>query len=602
MMKRPKPRGSMLLALLLALILPILAACGGQAAAPGASTQASPAAQPTSAAQAPAEQATSAPQADAPTAAPAAPAATAGTPATGGVLRISETTWPDSLDPQTASFSNEISVVELNYEGLTKLDKDLKTMPGAADTWEYNADATEITFHLRDGLKYSDGSPVTAQAFVNAAYRTLDPTAPGDYQSLISMIKGADAIIGTEVPTDEAKLPDLKKALGVTAVDDQTVKFTLSKPTPYFHTLASLWVLYPVKQDLIDQGGENWSLDPANQIGNGPFQISSIDQGSNTIEFKANENYWGGRPKLDGVQIKFIDDLSVAFQAYKNNEIDVFAPDPSDVPSIRADAVLGPEYHEYPGACTSAVEFNLTKAPFDNQKVREAFAYGFDREAYVRDARQGTSVETLTWIPPGFPGNDTAESRFKYDPDKAKALLAEAGFANGQGLPELKFTYASGNPGTQSRAEYLIQMYQKSMGITVQADPIEPTTLTNMTKSIDTTPAMRIGGWCADYPDPQNWLSVYWHSSQEFARNVGYKNEQVDKLLDEADVTLDEAKRADLYSQAQKIVVGDVAHVMAYNNKNWYLVKPYVKGLDFTPQDSNFPGEKTALINAVLEK
>jgi len=514
-MKRHNHGSRLIVALLLALILPILAACGG--AQPASNTPAdtqAPAASAPQATQAPAgAAATTAPAAGAP--ATAAPEA-APTTGAGGSLRgaASAGTWPDTLAPQKTSFSNEIAVLLMNYEGLTRFDKDLKTVPAAAEKWEYNQDATQITFHLRDGLKYSDGSPLTAQDFVNAVYRTLDPHSPGDYQTSLGMIKGADAIINTAIPTDEAKLAGLDKALGVKATDDKTLVFDLTQPTPYFHTLAGIWVMFPAKQDLIDKGGEQWYEDAANQVGNGPFQITKIDKASNLIEFKANENYWNGRPKLDTVQYTYIQDLSVALQAYKNNEVDIIIPDPNDVATVKSDPVLGPEFKEYAGGCTYALSFNLTKPPFDNPKVREAFAYGYDRESVIRDAYKDTEVKTLTWIPPGYPGYNKDAKDFEFDPAKAKQLLAEAGYPNGQGLPELKYTYGSNNPANQPRAEYIIQMFQKSLGVTITPDPVENTTLTSMRKDVNTYPQMTRAGWCADYPDPQDWLSVVWQSNQ----------------------------------------------------------------------------------------
>ncbi|MFN8570294.1 MAG: peptide ABC transporter substrate-binding protein [Kouleothrix sp.] len=587
------------LGLALALLLPILAACGGQPSTGGNTTAATAAA----------------PSGDtAPTAAPAATAEPAPTVAAseatsapastgdGNTLRIADFTWPDTLAPQKASFANEIAILQQTYEGLTRYDKDLKTVPAAAEKWQYNADATQVTFTLRDGLKYSDGSPLVAQDFVNAVYRVLDPHAPGDYQTLLFMIKGAEDIINTEVPTDEAKLPDRFKALGVKATDDKTISFDLTQPTPYFHTLTATWVMYPAKQDLIDKGGETWYEDVANQVGNGPWKMVTMDKSANTIEFVANENYWAGRPKVDRLQVKYIDDLAVALQAYKNNEIDIVAPDPNDVPSLKADPVLSKEYSEYAGACTNTVSFNLTKPPFDNKKVREAFAYGFDRAGYDRDALKDTEVPTLTWIPPGYPGYDQAEQRYSYDPAKAKQLLAEAGFPNGAGLPELKWSYNSNNPANQARIEYIIQMYQKSLGVTIIPDPVEGTTLTNLRKSNETYPQITTSGWCADYPDQQNWLSVYWQSSTNFAKNTAYKNAEVDKLLAQADIDTDPARRAQLYDQAQKLVVGDLGEIMRGVTKNTYLIKPYVKGLDFTPQDSDWPGQITGMTNVTITK
>ncbi len=604
-MHRSNARRNLALAPLLALLIPILAACGSQAA-PGAANPAPATAAPAAtAALAPAGGESATASAPEPTGAPAATNPPDQQPSAGNILRANLVTWPDTMDPQDASVANEIGVLSLAYEGLTRLDKDLNTVPAAAQKWEYSPDATEITFQLRDGLKYSDGSPLTAQDFVNAIARSLDPRGTvGDYQSTFFMIKGADAILNTAVPTDEAKLPDLVKQLGVTAPDDKTVKFELTQPTPYFHTLASLWVAYPAKQDLVEKGGDTWYEDPANQVGNGPFKITTIDQSQNLIELQANENYWAGRPKLDTVRLMFIGDLGVAIQAYKNNEIDITVPDPNDVPTIKGDPVLSKEYIDPLGSCTESFELNNTKPPFDNKLVRQAFNIGFDRDSFVRDALKGTSAKTVTWIPPGYPGYDGDDKRLDFNPDKAKQLLAQAGYANGQGMPEVKISYNSNNPATQTRVEYLIQIYQKSLGITLGLDPVEGKTLNNLRKDVNTAPQFVYGGgWCADYPDPQDWLSIFWESSSQFAKNIGYTNPEVDKLIHQADVEVDQAKRLDLYKQAQRLVVDDAPYIIRSTSKATFLVKPYVKGLEITPQDSNtYPGMTTGLLNVTIEK
>lgn len=596
--------------LLVALILPILAACGSTTttptasapASPAASTAASPAASPS---ESPAESPAASPDASPAESASPAASPSGSTGSTGGdnVLRIGLTTWPDTLDPQKASFSQELASLGLIYEGLTGLSKDLETVPAAAEKWEYNSDATVVTFTLRADLKYSDGSPVTAEDFAKAVYRTLDPNLPGDYQTSISMIQGADDIINTEVPTGTDTLQSKFEALGVKAVDERTLVFSLTQPTPYFHTLASLWVMYPAKDDLVKAGGDQWYENPENHIGNGPWKVTTIDRGNNLIAYEPNENYWQGRPKLDGVELRFIDDLAVALQAYKNGEVDMVEPDPNDAPTLRTDPQLSQEFQEYPGSCTFVLAFNLTKEPFGNQKVREAFAYAFDRETFVRDALQDTEVPTLTWIPPGYPGFKEGETRFGFDMEKAKAALAEAGFPEGQGLPEIRVSYPSNNPATQARVEYIIQMLQTNLGVTLVPEPVESTTLTNLRKDVSTYPQMLYrGGWCADYPDPQNWLSVYWQSRSNFARNIGYKNDELDALLDKADVETDPDTRFELYQQAQDMVVADQGEIMLSNNKNTYLVKPYVKNVDFTPQDSAFPGQETGLLNVTIER
>lgn len=596
----PKRKGSTFVAisLLLALLLPILVACAASApAAPvPVATAAAPTMMPSMTARAPT---TSTP---APTNAPA-PATHVAAAAAATILRIGTNfvtgSWPPTLDPQKSG-GMEIMVERLNYEGLTRLDKNLETVPAAAERWEYDQNATAITFHLRDGLTYSDGSPLTARDFANATRRALDPHSPGYYQTALRMIAGAEAIINTAVPTDEDKLPDLNKQLGVQVRDDRTITFTFVQPTPYFHTLASLWVLYPVKQALVDKGGETWYEDPANLIGNGPFQLTRIDKAVNLIELKANNRYWQGRPKLDGLQLKFIPDPSVALQAYKSGEVDIITPDANDIPAITADPALKQEYVEHPGSCTFYVGFNLTKAPFDNLKVRQAFAYAFDRDAYIRDALKGTGVKTLSWIPQGYPGFDAGEQRYAFDIAKARELLAAAGFPEGNGLPEIKYAYPSGNPSEQGRAEYLAQMYRNNLGAAIVPDPIEDATLYNLELDAKTFPQMTGGGsslWCADFPDPQNWLSNLWRSRASFARGAGYANPSFDRIIDAADSATNQAKRLELYAQAQQMLIGDVPIVTYMNNKNGYLIKPYVKGIVLTAQDIS-PGDITGFLEA----
>jgi len=588
--KQCRSQSSFIFAILLIVILPILAACDGSEQQVTSSTGA-----PTTIMASPVVESTKVPEVT-------AVSQTGGKPR--NILRIHNWNFPTTLDPQASAFADEIGVEVLNYEGLTRFDKDLKTVPAAAEKWEKNQDATEFTFTLRDGLKYSDGSPLTSRDFAAAIKRSLDPRGNvGGYQSTFFMIKGAEAIINTAVPTDETRLPGLFNALGIETPDDKTIKFNLTRPTPYLPTLTALWVVFPAKDDLVRKSGGTWWENSLNQIGNGPFQITTIDRAHELIEFKANENYWQGRPQLDGVQFRYIGDPTTALQAYKDGEIDIIRPDANDIPAIQRDPVLREEYKEYPGSCTTVLAFNLKKAPFNNQKVREAFAFAFDRERYIRDVRKGDHIKTLTWIPPGYPGYDPQEKRYDFDPAKAKQTLADAGYPDGHGFPEVKLTYADNNPASRDRAEYLAQLFRKSLGVTVILDPIDIKTLRVYREKNQTYPQMFNGeSWCADYPDQQNWISIYWHSLSGFSRIFGYKNNQVDKLMDLADVEVDSNKRAHIYDQAQKLIVGDVPVVIWGNIKNNYLIKPYVKGLDFTPQDPVFPGQQTSLLDVTLDR
>src|SRR5215211_5065298 len=234
-------------------------------------------------------------------------------PASDKVLRIRQPFWPDVLDPNKSSYAEEIAVSSLDYEGLTRFDDDLQTVPAAAESWEFNADGTILTFHLRQNLTYSDGSPLTAERFRFALERSCDPHTAAIYASILFDIVGCEDFFTSLTPSEspEAATPGAteagsdaayeaaKAALGVRTVDDLTLEVSLTHPAPYFPTVAATWVFYPVKQESLTPG-ENWAQEPAQRIGNGPFRMTDF-AGEQQIGFAANERYWGGRPKLDGL-------------------------------------------------------------------------------------------------------------------------------------------------------------------------------------------------------------------------------------------------------------------------------------------------------------
>jgi oligopeptide transport system substrate-binding protein len=598
-MKRQNLRSSVALALLLALIIPILAACGGTPPTAQPTAAPAPAAeQPTAAA--PAAEATTAPAEQATAAAAEQPAETAAPTAGGKVLRVHQITFPDVVDPQKSSFTNEIAVLILNYEGLTRLDKDSKTVPAAAEKWEFNADGTELTFHLREGLKYSDGSPLTAENFRYAVERTCDPATAGEYQSILFEIKGCQEFASTPV-TDTAKLEEARGALGATAPDERTLVLTLTQPAPYYPTIAGLWVFYPAKKDLIEKGGENWWRDPKNQIGNGPFQMTQFTE-DQLVSFESNENYWAGRPKLDGFEYVYQKDTSVALEAYKAGQLDVMQPDSSQLPALNSDATLSKELLNFPAAWTSNIGFNLTLEPWQDKKVREAFSYALDRQTYCEQINNGTCIPTLSWIPPGLPGSIETD-KYGFDPEKAKQALAESSYGGPENLPPIELSYNADDPAQQPRMEWIAGQFRDILGVEVKLNPMEGKAWVAARKDVKTFPQMGFPvGWIQDYPDPQNWLSVYWTCDATFAQRMGYCNEQFDELVKKGDVELDPAKRLQYYEQAGQLLVDDVPGPFAYNPANVFLVKPNVSGYDTTPSDVEWPGEFASALTIDISK
>jgi oligopeptide transport system substrate-binding protein len=541
------------------------------------------------------------------TQAPAAPAATATTaaPAVVDALRINLTSYPDNLDPQKASFVSELAHLKLVYEALTRLDKDLKTVPGSAEKWEYNADATQVTFTIRKGLKYSDGSLLNAKRFEYSILRNIDPNTAGEYATITDDIAGAAAWRGADLKkATPDELKTLKANVKVEAQDaagkpctgyDQadclSLKIGLAQSAPYIHVVMGLWVTYPAKQELIEKGGDKWYMDVKNQIGNGPL-IWKTNEEKVKGEFVPNPNYYRGVAKV-GITFTYIVDTATAFAAYKNNELDIIGLGAEDLGVAKADATLAKEIQQYPGSCTYAVMFHQTKEPFTDPKVRQAFAQATDRVKWVADVLKGLGVPTLTWIPKGYPGYDATETRWGFDPAAAKKALSESKYGSVDKLPPISLTF-SDSPRNRTRYEWLAAQWKEVLGVDVKLNPTEATAYTALTKNVDTAPQVYILGWCADYPDPQNWLSVYWMTGA-FGARLAYSNKDLDALMKKADAELNADNRMKLYNDAQKMLTTDLPAAYMWNSVNIFLVKPAVKGVVTTPQDSGWAGENDVL-------
>jgi oligopeptide transport system substrate-binding protein len=437
-------------------------------------------------------------------------------------LRINLGSYPDIIDPQKSSFVNEIAHLQMIYEGLTSLDAELNTVPGQAEKWEYNEDLTELTFTMRADSTYSDGSLLNAARFEYSLLRNVNPETAGEYAAITDEINGAPEWRGCEGDACEAAAAVVAESVQAMHADGtecdadapyedaecNTLKLTLSKPAPYFHTVMGLWVTFPAKEESITEGGEQWWNSSKYHIGNGPYMLTSLEPFVRA-QFAPNPNYYLGVGKVN-IEYSYITDSAVAFEAYKNDEFDIVPLAAEDLAVVQADTEgLAKEANIYPGSCTFALMFHQLKEPFTDQKVREAFAYALDRETWVKDVLSGLGSPALTWIPPGFPGFDEEEKRFAFDPEAAKQAIAESSYGSIEALPPIKLTF-SDSPRNRTRYEWVAAKWKEVLGVEVTLDPVEPTTYTALTKDIATAPLAFILGWCADYPDPQNWLSVYW--------------------------------------------------------------------------------------------
>ncbi len=505
-----------------------------------------------------------------------------------GSITTNEGSEPDTIDPQKESFVNEVAQTMMVYEALMTFDpKTLKPIPAAAKAAPtLSSDGLTYTFTLRDGLKYSDGSPVTANDFKYGFTRLCDPNTAGEYAFTGYIIAGCEK--WNEMDPKKATQSELdaaKNALGIKTNGDKEISFTLNEKAPYFLSIAALWVGVPTRASDVQKGGDKWT-EPATFIGNGPFKLSDWQHNSKMV-FERNDNYTnakGEKPKLKTWTKVMINENAVAFAAYQNNELDAVGLAAEQLRSVDADATLKSQVVDVGGSCTIYVGFNTARAPFDDANTRLAFAKSFDRNAYINDvAKIGKAAEPGGFMPPGMPGYDESDNTQKFDPAAAKALLQKSKYYNTDTLKNLKFTY-SASAANKTRIEWLQQQWQTNLGITIQPDPVDATTYTSLVKKPETTPLMFRLGWCADYPDQQDWLTTVF-DSKSTVTHVGWKNPQYDSLVEKADADPNPTSRDATYKQASQILSQEAPAAWWYYTATKYLRKPWVKGVQDTVMD-----------------
>jgi oligopeptide transport system substrate-binding protein len=555
----------------------LLASCGGSGGTPAASSSATA---PTSVAagasgQAPASGATTAASGK-PSAATAAPANT---------LRYNIGDEPESIDPaQDQDTDQDFVILQLNGT-LVYPDKDLNIQPGLAEKWDISADGMTYTFHLRQGLKWSDGSPFSAKDFEYSFKRLFDPATASPYTDIVTGIKGADEYHGSK-SKDPAELQKLRDGVGVKAQDDTTLVITLKEKESFFLSTLFNGATAPVNQANLEKNKDK-AFDAPGFLGTGPFMLKSW-QHKSVMELVPNTNYYGGAPKIN-LSLAMIHEPTASLAAYKNNEIDTTGQvnlSPADTNALRNDPAYKDQVLQYTELGTYYLQYNVTQKPFDNAKVRVAISYAMDRKGLVDKVLAGVGSPATSLIPPGMPGHIDGLGQ-EYDVNKAKQLLAEAGFPDGKGIPQnIQASY--NNLGTWSQIMQFIQANMQAIGISIQLDPREAKTY--FKEMHDNPSPLFRSGWSSDYPDPDDWYRVIFKS--DASQNFGHwKNDQYDKLVTQAASETDQAKRLDLYKQAAQIMVDDPPATYWYYAARFRLFKPYVKGIVTTGQDGGFPGK-----------
>ncbi len=520
------------------------------------------------------------------------PSTPSSTPTLPQVLRINLGGEPSQIDPNRASWANEVTIVHSCFEGLlyyNNSDLSLKTVGATeiptVDNGGISSDGLTYTFKLNPKVTWSDGQKVTAKDYEYSLKRLFDPDLAADYTSFyFNIVGGEDYYSATNATTEQKN--QLRDAVGVKALDDYTLQIKLTSPLPTFLQLMALWPAYPVRQDIIEKYGDKWT-EAGTYIGNGPFMMKEWVH-SDHITLVKNPNYWGTPAKLDEIDIKMITDANAAYAAYQNNELDISGVPAGTEKTVMADPVLSKQILRYPQLVTFAFQFNVTKAPFDNVNLRRALNTAVDRDAFINNVRGGVGKAAYSWIPPGMPGYDASlGADYHFNVDKAKQFLTAAGYKeDGSDVPELKLQYADTgiNP---TIAQFVQNQIKVNLGIKVTIEPMEGKAFSDAVNSEQYTWAWY--GWGADYPDPDDWLPELFGTGAG-NNHTGYSNPQFDAICQQARSELDNTKRMQLWAEAQKIIEDDAPILFMMNRETFALVKPNVQGLLYNGMD-NIPGD-----------
>ena len=452
------------------------------------------------------------------------------------------------------------------FSGLVQLGTDLAPIPDLAERWEISPDGLVYTFYLREGVTFHDGSPLTAEDVKYSWERAANPATESNT---------AEIYLGDIVGVPEVIAGEATEIRGIRVVNDLTLEVTLDAPKAYFLSKLAYptsWIVHQGSVDRIEEA----------PIGTGPFRLVKYDQGQ-VIILERNPHYHRGFVPLEYIVYLIYPGPSVSL--YESDEIDLMSIDEDLLDRVRdpADPLYG-SVQVINELCTSYVLFDTSRPPFDDLLVRRAFAQAIDKERYNEIVMEGTGVIAGGLYPPGLPGYTPDARPIAYDPTAARESLNQSSYGGSSNLPEIVFTTSGAGTDLDPADALLIEMWQETLGVKITVEQVDSMSF------LDEIYAGHHGqllflGWCADYPDPENFADILFHSQSR--NNHGhYSNAELDEILQKARAEADVEARLALYRRAEQIIIDDVAGVFIAHSRAYYVVvKPYVEGYVATPVD-----------------
>jgi oligopeptide transport system substrate-binding protein len=514
----------------------------------------------------------------APAEAPASEAAAASSPQ---VLRYGNTAEPQDLDPQVVTGVPEFHLLTALSEGLLEPDpKDLRPVPGLASSWEVSPDGLVYTFHLRDNIRWSDGSPITAEDFLLSWKRMLSPKLASEYAYLISnFVRGAKDY-------NEGKTSDFSE-VGLKAPDGRTLEVTLNYPTPFLPKVIAnhfAWDPVPIhvlkRFGALDERSTPWTR-AGNLVSSGPFMLKEWTPQVRIVAVR-NPYYWDtARVKLDEVDFLPTEDIPAEERMFRANQVDRTQEIPTDKIAayrrdhpelIHIDPYLGVEFYR----C------NVTRPPLDDKRVRRALALAIDRESLVKHVVRGGQLPAYAVSPPGDTGY-TARARIGGTLDDARRLLAEAGYPGGRGMPPIQLLYNT-NSNNKQVAEAIQEMWRRNLGVNI--DLLNEEWKVYLDSQHTHNYQMERSGWIADYPDPHVFLEIF--ETGNGNNDTLWSNPEYDRLLHEALSARDDPTRYEIYQKMDAILVDECPVIPIFYFTRPYLMSTKVKGYSPNLMDNPF--------------
>ncbi|MCC7319991.1 MAG: peptide ABC transporter substrate-binding protein [Rubellimicrobium sp.] len=491
----------------------------------------------------------------------------------GGSLTYVVNNESATYDPGLTSETFAAPIIGNTFEGLVGFAADGTLIPNMAESWEISEDGLTYTFHLRDA-KWSDGQAVTAQDFVYAWMRVLDPAAGAMNPAMFFLIAGAEDHYNNGGQGEVA----------ISAPDDRTFTFTLVNRVPYMMQMLTYTNFFPVRQDVVEADPEGWTRNPATFIGNGPFRVTAFNFGESVVFEKNPEYYDADAVSLDSLTFRLIPEQSTALAAFEAGEVQgIEAVPPAEIPRLMASSDA---FMVVPSLGTTYAFFNPAAAPVDDLRVRQALSMAIDRQEIIDFVMQSADKPALGLVPYGMSvaGEDFRDGTGTFglapnaQPEAAQALLAEAGYPGGEGFPHTVFmTYSS--PPVERLLEAIQQQWKENLNIDVEIDVSEWQVYYPEVQKIEYQIAQM--GWGADYPHPMTFLDIFLSDSPN--NLAGWHNADYDAAIAAAKSTADEAQSLADMRAAEAILMNDHIILPMYHRYAYMMMSPTVEGFWRSP-------------------